>query len=564
VIRFLLFFFCAWLFVSVVLPLGEIVLRSLRDKHGSFVGFANFRRYFASPALSSALYNSLFVSILTTLISVPLGFSYAFALTHTRVRWRAFFQVMAMAPLFAPTMMHGIALRYLFGNKGAVTTGLFGLFERFSGVAGGLDIGLYGPVGIVIAETIYTFPQVVMIMTVALLVGDARLNEAAETLGSNKLKTFLTVTLPGVKYGLLNSVVVSFILCFTDFGAPKVVGGNYRVLAVDIYSQVVGQQNFVMGATISIILLIPSVIAFAADRVIQRKQAAMLTSRAVPLAVRENKPVDRAMFVFCLIVSASIGAVLLSVLAASLIRVWPYDFALGLRYYNFASMGGGGLGAFGNSVVVSTLTAVFGTVVTFSGAYLIEKADGLLKTGELRWARQLAYFLSVLPLALPGLVIGLAYIFFFNRPHNPLHFVYRTMAILVLANVVHFYSVCFLTAATALKKLDREFEVVSKAMSVPLYKTFFSVTLPVCLPAVMEIMMYYFVNSMATISAVIFLYAPHLKLASVAVVNMDDAGDTAPAAAMSVLILGANVLVRVLYSLAMRGIKQKTELWTKR
>jgi iron(III) transport system permease protein len=270
------------------------------------------------------------------------------------------------------------------------------------------------------------------------------------------------------------------------------------------------------------------------------------------------------MFVFCLLVSAFIGVVLLSVLGASLIKVWPYNFAVGLWHYNFTSMGGGGLPAFGNSLLMSALTALFGTAVTFAGAYLIEKADGLLKAGELRWARQIAYFLSVLPLALPGLVIGLAYIFFFNRPLNPLNFLYKTMAILVLANVVHFYSVCFLTATTALKKLDREFEVVSKAMSVPFYKTFFSVTLPVCLPAIMEIMMYYFVNAMVTISAVIFLYAPHLKLASVAVVNMDDAGDTASAAAMSVLILGANILVRALYSLAMRGIKRKTDLWTKR
>ena len=189
--------------------------------------------------------------------------------------------------------------------------------------------------------------------------------------------------------------------------------------------------------------------------------------------------------------------------------------------------------------------------------------------------RRIAYFLSIIPLALPGLVIGIAYIFFFNKTHfqlpltgiefsNPFNFLYGTMAILVICNIFHFYTVSFLTATTAIRQLDKEFESVAESMAVPFYKTFLRVTVPVCFPAILEIAVFYFVSSMATVSAVIFLYSSDTPLASVAVINMDDAGDTAPAAAMCMLIVFANVVVRSFAELVTRRFKRKTQGWRER
>ncbi len=141
---------------------------------------------------------------------------------------------------------------------------------------------------------------------------------------------------------------------------------------------------------------------------------------------------------------------------------------------------------------------------------------------------------------------------------------YGTMAILVLSNIVHFYTVSFMTATTALKQLDNEFESVSASLGVPFYRTFYKVTLPLSLPALLEIAMYYFVNAMVTVSAVVFLYAPHLKLTSVAIVNMDDAGDTAAAAAMSVLVILTSVGTRLIYDLLTRGIAKRMSAWQQR
>jgi iron(III) transport system permease protein len=200
---------------------------------------------------------------------------------------------------------------------------------------------------------------------------------------------------------------------------------------------------------------------------------------------------------------------------------------------------------------MSLLTAAFGTAFVFVYAYMMEKTNGL---GPLRKYGKL---LSVLPLALPGMVIGLSFIFFFNSASNPLHFIYGTVTIRVLSNILHYFSVPFITATGALKKLDREFESVSESMNIPRYKTMLRVSVPLSMPAILEIFMYYFVNSMVTVSAVVFLYGARFKVASIAISHMEEAGDIAQAAAMSILILAINVCVRILYEIVVRYIKKR-------
>jgi iron(III) transport system permease protein len=167
-------------------------------------------------------------------------------------------------------------------------------------------------------------------------------------------------------------------------------------------------------------------------------------------------------------------------------------------------------------------------------------------------------------LAVPGLVLGLAYILFFNEPLNPLGFHYGTLAILVLNSLVHFYTVCHLTAVAAIRQLDPEFESASASLRVPVWLTFWRVTLPICLPAILEILVYLFVNAMTTVSAVIFLYGPDTKPASIAVVHMDEAGQSSAAAAMACTILAVNLGLKLLH-LAMGGaIERWTQGWRRR
>ena len=531
-----------WLSVAVVLPLYTLLSKGLEDHAGRFVGLANFAEFFATPVLFNSIYNSLTIAIISTVITITLAFVYAYALTRSCMPGKAIFKGIAMVPILAPSLLPAISLVYLFGNQGMI-----------KGVLMGETI--YGPIGIVMGEVFWTFPHALIIIITALSMADARLYEAAESLGTSKLRTFFTVTLPGARYGVISACFVVFTLVITDFGVPKVIGGQYNVLATDVYKQVIGQQNFQMGAVVGMVLLVPAVLAFIADRIIQRKQVALISARAVPYHPKPKTRFDMAMMGFCCVVGFMILGIIAVDAFASFIQLWPYNLTLTLYNYDFDLRDGGGWASYRNSIVMASYTAVIGTVIIFSGAYLVEKIRGFTVI------RSLVQFMCIIPLAVPGLVLGLAYIFFFNHPDNPLEFVYGTMAILVICTVTHFYTVSHLTATTALKQMDPEFEAVSMSLKVPFYKTFWRVTVPVCVPAILDISIYLFVNAMTTVSAVVFIYSADTTLASVAVLNMDDAGEVASAAAMGMMIVCTSAGVRVLHALLTRGIARASQAW---
>ncbi|MFM8990331.1 MAG: ABC transporter permease subunit [Alphaproteobacteria bacterium] len=269
VMRGLLVLLGAWLFVAVALPLWTLLSKSFQDFNGNFVGLANYLRYVSTPSLLASFWNSLANAAVTTAIVIPLAFVYAYALTRSCMRMKGLFQALALIPILAPSLLAAIALIYLFGNQGFLKSWLFG------GT-------IYGATGIVVAQVFYCFPHALMILVTALSMADARLYEAASALGASRTRTFLTVTLPGAKYGVVSACFVVFTLVITDFGIAKVIGGRFNVLATDVYKQVVGQQNFEMGAVVGMMLLVPAVLAFVADRVVQRHQVAVLSARAVP------------------------------------------------------------------------------------------------------------------------------------------------------------------------------------------------------------------------------------------------------------------------------------------
>jgi len=544
VVRGLLIAFAGFFLVSLAIPLFMMISRSFYDAKDNFVGLDNYWEYFNTPALSQSIYNSFFVAGISTVIVIILAFLYAYALNRTCMRFKGFFKIMAMVPLLSPSLLKAIALVYWFGNQGVMKDMLMGN-------------SIYGPIGIIMASVFWTFPHAVLMIGTALALSDIRLYEAAEVLKTSRLRIFFTVTLPGARYGLISAIIVVFILVFTDFGVPKVIGGNFNVLATDIYKEVIGQQNFAMGAVVSVILLIPAVIAFAIDRIVTRKQVALLSARAVPYAPKPNPIVDNSMLVFCLLITLSMLAVLGMAQYASLVTLWPYNLTLTLEHFAF-ELEGVGWENFLNSLSVAVSVAVIGTFIVFVGAYLVEKPrrDPV--------ARQAIQFIALLPLAVPGLVLGLAYLFFINHPNNPLGFLYGTIAILVISTITHFYTVSHLTAVTALKQMDREFESVSASLKVPLARSFWRITVPVCMPAIFDVSIYLFLNSMTTVSAIIFLYGPKTKVASIAAIHMDEAGETAAAAAMAMLIVYACIIVRILHAVVTGRVLYRLQAWRRR
>ena len=526
-------------------PLAAILLQAVQNADGQFVGLANFISYAQTPALLDSLWNSVWVSAVVTVVAVPAAFVFAYALTRSRMRGKTVLRGITLIPLLAPSLLSAISLIYWFGNQGVLKSWLTAL---------GIE-QIYGAPGIVLAEIFAVFPHALMILITALTAADARLYEAADAMGTTATRKFFTITLPGAKYGLISAALVVFTLVMTDFGIPKVIGGNFNVLATDVFKLVIGQQDFQRGAVVAMLLLTPAVLTFVVDHLVSRKQTAMLTARAVPYRAKPTPKFDALMTAYCVVVALLMLAMLGMAMFASFASFWPYDLTPSLRHYAMGLLDAEVGEGFINSLKMAAGTAVFGTALVFVGAYLLEKTQ---RAPALRSGVRL---LAMLPMAVPGLVLGLGYIFFFNEPGNPLNFLYHTMALLTLCTIVHFYTTGHLTAVTALKALDAEFEAVSASLKVPFYKTFWRVTLPICTPALIDIARYFFVNAMTTISAVVFLYSPETKVASIAILNLDEAGEIGAAAACAILIAAASTVATLIFWLLARLVERRTQAW---
>ena len=526
-------------------PLLAILQQAAQDDQGQFVGLHNFLSYLQTPSLLQSLWNSVWVSGLVTLIVLPLAFVFAYALTRSCMPGKTIFRSISLIPLLAPSWLSGVWGVVWFGNQGVLKDAM---------QAVGIE-HIYGAPGVVMAECFAVFPHVLMILVTALTLADARLYEAADALGTSAQRKFFTITLPGAKYGLISASLVSFTLVMTDFGIPKVIGGNFNMMATDIFKLVIGQQDFSRGSVVALLLLSPAVLSFAVDRYVSARQTAMLSARAVAFLPQPDARHDLLMMSFCIFIACLMLAMLGMAIFASFASFWPYNLAPSLNHYKLGLIDGEVGEGFVNSLKMASGTAFFGTLLVFVTAYLLEKTKGM------NLVRTPLQLLAVIPMAVPGLVLGLGYIFFFNMPDNPLHGMYQSMALLTLCTIVHFYTTGHLTATTALKSLDAEFESVSASLKVPFYKTFWRVTLPICTPAMVDIARYFFINAMTTISAVVFLYSPETKVASIAILNLDEAGDIGAAAAMAVLIALISAVATVFFAWLSWFVDKRTQAW---
>ncbi|WP_335980357.1 putative 2-aminoethylphosphonate ABC transporter permease subunit [Acinetobacter pittii] len=528
--------------LAIVAPLMMLFETAFFDENQSFVGLENFYNYFASPALLSSIFNSVWIACAATVITVFLASIYAFALTNVNIKGKGFFKVVAFLPILAPSLLPSLGLVYLFGKQG--------MFKPLLG-----DIQIYGPIGILISYCFWLFPAILMLMMVSFRSVDQRLIEASLSLGKNIWKTHYHVTLPAIRYGLISASLVAFIYVLTDFGIPKVIGGSFNMMALDVYKQIIGQQNMSMGAVISILLLLPAVFVFIFDRIQSKRHARFQAFQTKPYVSASNKKLEVVLSLFCSLVSAAILLIIFTAVLASFIQSWPYDLSLTLAHYSFEYVDGGGWAAYFNSVRMALFSTVFGTALIFMVVLLTErfKAHPLIKN--------YVQALVLLPLAVPGLVLGIAYILFFNQQSNPLNVLYGTMTILVISTIVHYYTVPHLTLTNAIKQIPLQLDQAAQTLGTSKWKTFWKVYLPMCFPALCDVSVYVFVNAMTTVSAAIFLYSPDTSLAAVAVLNMDDAGDTVAAVSMSILILTTSCVVKLIHWLFTRKIMARSQQW---
>ncbi|NIS62595.1 MAG: ABC transporter permease subunit [Proteobacteria bacterium] len=513
----------AALMFFMLFPLGSILWRSF-IKEGSFT-LENYVKYFQNPRISRSLYNSFYVSTITMAITTILAFFYAYALQRTTIRGKGFFYVVAFMPLIAPSIMQALALIFLFGRNGLITAHLLKI-----------SWSIYGATGIIASEVLYCFPHAVVILYTTLSAVDTRLDEAAQSLGASSLKVFWKVTVPAAKYGLVSAAALTFNLTITDFGNPVVIGGDYNVLATEIYSQVTNLFRFDLGATISVILLVPSVCAFLINYYITKRSFALISGAARPFLQPSRTFKKWGFTIYCGLVTFAILLVFATVILGSFVKVWPYDWTLTLKHFRFPSLGG--YASIWTSFKISLAVGLLGAFFTLIAGYIVEK--------KRPFGVEFLYLLSVMPAAIPGLVMGLGYILAFNYP---IFFFYGTSTIIVICVVVSNFTLGTLSSVANLKNIDPSVEEAAISLGADSVRTFIRVIFPLSMVAFVQNFIYFFMRAMTTISAVIFLVSATVHLAAIEIIQLDNDGWTASANAMTTCIIAIVVAMLVVLRL---------------
>ncbi|MGH7324134.1 MAG: ABC transporter permease [Candidatus Rokuibacteriota bacterium] len=503
------------LLVFVVWPVLRVLWMSVTGPAG--LTLAHFSEFFSTWRLFRILLNSLAVAAVSTALTVLVALVLAYAVTRTTVPGKRFVSLMALLPLISPPFLVSLAFILLFGRNGVVTRWL------------GLDWSIYGFHGIVVAQVFTFLPQAYILLANVLGSIDTTLEEAAENLGAGPITTLRRVTLSLARPGVASAALVVFILCMTDFGNPILVGGRYNVLATEIYAQVIGMNDFAAAATMSVILIVPCLIAYWLNVSWVGNKSYVTVTAASRTALRPTPGVLRwplavVTFGIALFIAVIYGLIPLG----SFVRLWGSDWSLSLIHYAFGSTAEGAWPIW-NSVKLAVVSGVVGTGLALVTAYLIERKRGSLGPG----ARVLEA-LSLLPAALPGTVIGVGYILAFNVPP-----IYLTGTIWILVTSVVFWKfpVAVLAGVNALKQIDPAIEEAAVSLGAGAARTFTRVVLPLLTGTAFSIFVYFFINGMVTVSAVIFLIYPGFNLGSVAILAQVENGYPGVACALGTIIL---------------------------
>ena len=458
-----------FLVVSVLCPLIRLLIN---------VNIEDIQSIIQSPQFGPMIVNSLVTTGIATVISVGLAWGLAWCVNRTHVRYKAVFSVLFTLPMLIPSISHGMGLVLLFGDNGLVTNWL------------GFNIGLYGYKGIVMGALLYSFPVAFLMLTDMFQYEDYTVYEAASVLGLSKSQQFTSITIPNMKKTLISTVFAVFTLIFTDYGVPLVVGGKVLTIPVYMYREVIGLLDFSKGAIIGVILLIPAVIAFILDlKSDVNGNASTVTKEYV---IPENKVRDQFAYLFCGIVIFLISVPLIAFAYLSIVKQYPIDMSF--SFDNIVQAFELGVGGYLlNSLTIALVTSLVGLGVIYVTAYVTARSEKTFSTMTL-------HLISMVSLAIPGIVLGLSYVIFFKGS-----WIYGTLIMLVLVNMIHFFASPYLIAYNSLSKFNEKLEDVASVMGINRVRMLLDVYMPCTMESMVEMFSYLFVNSMVTISAVSFL-----------------------------------------------------------
>jgi len=532
----IIFTMCS-LVVFVVVPLVNVLIQSFRSFDGTISGKA-YIQAFTSEENLKALTHSLVLGVTSGALSTVIGFLFAYCASYVKMKWKSIFNLIAMLPIVSPPFAVALSIILLFGSRGLITYTLLGM----------RDVNVYGFRGLLFAQTLSYFPIAYLLLNGVLSSIDPSIEEASRNMGGSRGKTFIHVTVPLTLPGIANSFLLVFIKSVADFGNPITIGGNYQTLATQIYYQAIGNYDMQGGAAVAILLLLISMSLFAMSKLwIEKKSFVTITGKASrKRALIDEKHIAFPLTTICYIISFIVIGLYILIPLVSFVKLWGVDYTFTFENYRYAFSVGR------KSLRDSTIMAALATPITG----ILAMITAFLIVRKRFTGRKAMEFVSMLGMTVPGTVMGIGYVLAFNTP--PLA-ITGTMLIIVLSYVFRYLPIGVQSGVTALKQIDPSIEEAAADLGANSFKTFVTVTLPLIKTAFFGGLVYTFVKSMTSVSAVIFLVSARYKLLTVSVLDQVDSGKFGVASAMSTMLIAVvYIAIAILYRvIGLLGVNKK-------
>lgn len=506
--------------VFLVLPLGFLLIQSFATNKG--FDLTHYLSVLSNKALIESFGNSIKVSSLAAAITTILAFVLAYTVHGTRV-YRPIKTVIKtgiLIPMLLPTITYGFAIMYSFGNQGIITK-LFGrnLFE------------IYGFNGLLIGYCLYTLPPAFLLIHNSFQYVDKKFIIVSKLMGDGVVRSFMNTTIRPLLGAIGGAFVLSFILSFTDFGIPASIGGTYSVVAMGLYQMMLGSiPDFHQGAAIAVFMLIPA--GFGVLLLQYLEKFNFHYDKFSDIKQIQHKGRDFFFGIFSSVILLCMLAIFIVMFVAPLVQSYPYNLDFTGRHFANVLQSSDLVNVYKNSLIVAGLTAIFGTFIAYGAA--------LLNTRTTVKGRAIIDVISMLTNSVPGMVLGIAYLLLFNNSSLK-----GTLIIIVLCTIVHYFTSPYLMAKNALAKMNPSWETTGELLGDHWLKTVCRVILPNSVSTIFEMVSYYFIHAMVTISGIIFLVTAETSVVASKMKELQHFAKFNEIFVLSILIFATNLIVKL-------------------
>lgn len=521
--------FAAFLAAPILILLGKSLW------NGGLTG-EFYTSVLAQDGFLAALGNSFAVAAASALAAAVLAFLLAYGVHYTRLpgRFKGFWRAAATLPMFLPTITYGFAIIYSFGKQGLITR-LLGrqLFD------------IYGFWGLMVGYVIYTIPVAFLLIHNTMGFVDKKTLTVSKVMGDGPVATFWIAVLRPLLGTLAGAFIQAFFLCFTDFGIPASVGGGYKVIATLLYNQMLGGiPDFNRGAVIAMLMLVPSIGSICILQLLERFN--IRYNRISDAELRRNRLRDAGWGISGAGVSLGVLSIFAVIFVVPMVEEWPYKTGFSLEHVQAVFSDSSLLAAYVHSLIMALLTAALGTLVAYGAALITARST--LAAGYKRMIESIALVTN----AIPGMVLGVAYLFLFSGTS-----LQNTLLLMILCNIVHYFSTPYLMMKNSLSKMNAGWETTAMLMGDSWLKTILRVVTPNARSSLIEVFSYYFINSMVTISALIFIAGARTMVLTTMIKQLQYVNRFNEVFVLSLLILATNLVAKALFAwLAGRGNSQ--------